>query len=74
MEWLWRGMGIHWVGCEHGGFSVSSLSIPMFLHPFPIKDVVLLHGLDHFSKGVGFAKDDDFVFEAVGEAVIELEA
>ena len=67
MEWGWSGAGFHRAGCECGGLGISSLSIPMFLHPFPVEDVISLHSLDQFLKGVGLTKDGDFVFKMVRE-------
>ena len=44
----------------------------MFLHSFPVKDVIVLGNLNQFAQGVGLAEYGDFIFQVVGKAIIEL--
>ena len=55
-------------------FVLFPLCKPTFLHLFPVKDVVALGNLNQFVQSVRLAKYGDFIFQAVGEAVVELKA
>jgi len=45
----------------------------MFLHLFPVKDVVALGNFDQITQSVRLAEYGDFIFQAVREAIVELE-
>src|SRR6266478_1190847 len=72
-EWCRGGLGVHRAWYRGRGSSVSSTKKLAFLHLFPVEIVIMLSSLHHLTESFRFAEYGNFVFKAIGEAVIELE-
>ncbi len=55
------------------GFGVEPMIHSSFGLSFPIQGIIADSNVHHFSQGLGFPKDHDFVLESLGQAIIELE-
>ena len=55
------------------GFGVEPTIHSSFGLSFPMQGVIADSNIHHFSQGLGFPKDHDFVLELLGQAIVELE-